>query len=171
MKKILPILLAVVGLIVGVGAGAMIGSKNSEDSETAACSGNEECHESSGDMAPPAKNGQSYDSNQKWEYVELPKQFVVPIIKKDKVKFLVVLSISIEIDPDDAETAKSKTPKLRDGFLQVLFEHANSGGFDGAFTSGQSMLDLRGSLKAVAQKVIGPSVNSVLIEEIIKQTM
>ena len=37
-------------------------------------------------------------------------------------------------------------PRLRDSFLKVMFRHANSGGFDGSFTSGRKMDDLKSAL-------------------------
>ena len=58
---------------------------------------------------------------------------------------------------------------LRDMFLQVMFNHANSGGFDGAFTSGEKMNDLRGSLFQAAVKVLGPIATDVLVIDIVRQ--
>ena len=63
----------------------------------------------------------------------------------------------------------SKEPKLRDSFLQVLFDHANIGGFDGAFTNANNLAVLRGALREVAQKDMGDQVTDVLIVEIARQ--
>ncbi len=54
-------------------------------------------------------------------------------------------------------------------FLQVLFDHANAGGFNGAFTSSTNMDVLRQSLLETAQAVIGKSVRNVLIVDIVRQ--
>ena len=46
-------------------------------------------------------------------------------------------------------------PKLRDVFLQVLFDHANMGGFRGAFTRSDVLEPLRTALREAAQKHLG----------------
>jgi len=50
-----------------------------------------------------------------------------------------------------------------------MFLHANSGGFDGQFTSSEAMKDLRGSLLEAARKVIGDDIYSVLVTDILRQ--
>jgi len=172
MKKLLPILLIVVGLVGGIGAGVMLkpAPEPEEPMAKAACDPNADCNENEYIIADPPK-APVYDPDAVWDYVKMPKQFVVPVIKKDRVSALVVMSLSLEVTEGQSEFVLSKTPKLRDGFLQVLFNHANSGGFDGAFTTGRSMKDLRGELKETAQTFLGENVESVLIEEIVKQAM
>jgi len=167
MKKLLPILLAVFGLAGGIGAGALM-KPAPEPEEVAACEGTE-C-----DVVPdlkPPKAPVAYDPEVVWDYVKLSKQFVVPVIRQEKVRALVVLTMSLEVEPGTSDAALSKTPRLRDAFLQVLFNHANSGGFDGAFTSGRAMHDLREELREAARMHLGNTVESVLIEEIVKQSV
>jgi predicted Zn-dependent protease with MMP-like domain len=53
--------------------------------------------------------------------------------------------------------------------LQVLFYHANIGGFECAFTSGERMDILRSALLDAAHGVLGDQVNDVLITEIARQ--
>jgi len=57
----------------------------------------------------------------------------------------------------------------RDALLAVMFLHANSGGFDGQFTSSEAMNDLRGSLLEATRDVIGDDVYSVLVTDILRQ--
>jgi len=170
MKKLLPLLLAIIGLGVGVGAGAFL-QPEPEMSETASCDPTSGPCESEAEQTPYASAAvmDTYDLDKEWDYVKLPKQFVIPIIKRERVSALVVLTLSLEIEPGVSESVLARSPKLKDGFLQVMFAHANSGGFDGAFTTGQSMKDLRGSLNEVARRYLGDVVNDVLIEEIVKQ--
>lgn len=172
MKKLFPIILAVIGLGAGVGAGAFLRPAPEPIVEaTVTCDeGDEGCEMGVPDMPLPAPVVEP-DPDEIKEYVSLPKQFVVPVVKKERVRSLVVLTISLEVEVGTSDAALAKTPKLRDVLLQVLFNHANSGGFDGAFTTGRSMSDLRGELLEEAQKVLGSSVHSVLIEEIVKQAM
>lgn len=171
MKKLLPIILAVLGLGAGLGAGVFLSPTPEPIEVVEECGPGEDCTKPVKDMPPPASQASDYDPDEVWEYVNLPKQFVIPVIKKDRVRSLVVLSLSIEVPPGQKDAALSRTPKLRDGFLQVLFNHANSGGFDGAFTTGKSMSDLRSELLDVAVRLLGDAVGAVLIEEIVKQAV
>lgn len=168
MKKLLPVIIAIVGLAGGIGAGAFLRPAP----EVAAAP---ECDPATEDCSPEAAEYAAsavvevYDAQKAWDYVKLPKQFVIPIIKRERVSALVVLSLSLEVEPGNSDAVLARAPKLKDGFLQVMFAHANSGGFDGAFTTGQSMKDLRAALNVVAQRYLGETVNDVLIEEIVKQ--
>ena len=68
----------------------------------------------------------------------------------------------------DAEVYKLE-PKLRDEFLQVMFDHANSGGFSGSFTDGANLLLLRKALLESAKGVLRELVSDVLIIDIVRQ--
>lgn len=170
MKKLLPVILAVVGLGVGIGAGSFLKpAPEPLEMATALCEG-KEC-EAVEDLKPPKPIEMVVDPDAVFDYVKLPKQFVVPIIRNEKVRALVVLTLSLEVEAGTSDAVLAKAPRLRDAFLQVLFDHANSGGFDGAFTSGRAMSDLRDELKETARSYMGKTVESVLIEEIVKQSV
>ncbi len=104
------------------------------------------------------------------EYAKLNNQFVVPIVKDTVVVALVVLALSVEVVEGSKEAVFLREPKLRDSFLQVLFDHANVGGFDWAFTSADNLSVLRRALREAGQKDLGDDVlNDVLIIEIARQ--
>jgi hypothetical protein len=103
------------------------------------------------------------------EFVKLNNQFVVPVVTRDRVSAMVVMSLSIEIAQGNSEIVYTREPKLRDGFLQVLFDHANLGGFEGEFTNANNMDVLRMSLRDVATLVLGDAARGVLITEIARQ--
>jgi flagellar protein FliL len=105
----------------------------------------------------------------KSEYVKLNNQFVVPVVRKDRVSSLVVLSLSLETRPGMSEAIFAREPKLRDAFLQVLFDHANMGGFQGEFTKSELLDPLRTALREVAQKEFGEDIMNVLIVGIARQ--
>lgn len=181
MKKFLPIILALVGLGAGIGAGVALKPAPPPPEEQAAAGA---CDPAKGNC-PPAGNAHSaphanaavtgnvaaYNPEKPTEFVKLSKQFVVPIIKREKVNALVVMSISIEVDEGMSDAVVRREPKLRDAFLQVLFRHANSGGFDGSFTSGQPMKDLRNMLRSVAHQHTGETIHEVLITDLVKQAV
>ncbi|KMK65551.1 flagellar basal body-associated FliL family protein [Puniceibacterium sp. IMCC21224] len=165
MKKLLPILLALMGVGAGVGAGIVM--KPGEEHATLADCGpltSENTH----NLAAAALL-EEVDLLAQREYVKMSNQFVVPIVGEDRISSLVVVSLSVEVKPGATEAVYSREPRLRDGFLQVLFDHANLGGFKGSFTQSDKLDTLRRALMQVAKDHIGPSVTDVLITEIARQ--
>lgn len=159
MKKLLPILLALLGTGAGVGTGLFL-MPPATPPEAAA----DPC----GDTATATAETPPIDEAPR-DYVKLNNQFVVPLVMAGRVTSLVVLSVSLEVAVGGQERVFSVEPKLRDVFLQVLFDHANSGGFAGAFTSASTMETLRRSLNEVAGQVLGDLVSDVLITDIARQ--
>lgn len=103
-------------------------------------------------------------------YVTMDKPFVVPIFRNDKMVATVVASVSVETSTEEAPKIEALKPRLRDSFLAVMFKHANSGGFDGSFTVGRKMEDLKSALHVAATDVMRDKpVGEVLITEINRQ--
>lgn len=168
IKKLLPLVLLLIGAGAGVGAGIFLRPPPEEvpveqAAETAADQEKEEEAEKEEEYGPD-------NPRPTMEYVRLSNQFVVPVVKDNAVVALVVLSLSLEVPEGFKEEAFRREPKLRDSFLQVLFDHANVGGFDGAFTEANNLAVLRTALREVGQKDMGREiVNDVLIMEIARQ--
>lgn len=158
MKKLLPLILLLVGAGAGVGAGIFL--RPAPDPEMAA---------PSEEVADPSEKSGTPEDNLDREYVKMNNQFVVPVVNGDAVQALVVLSLSLEVPAGQKDAIYSREPKLRDSFLQVLFDHANVGGFDGAFTNANNLAVLRSALREVAQKDMGDQISDVLIIEIARQ--
>lgn len=95
----------------------------------------------------------------------------MPDIRDGAVSALVVLSLSVEVGAGQTEQVYTLEPKLRDMLLQVLFDHANAGGFRGDFTSAGRMEELRRALLEASRSVLGKDVRSVLISDIVRQDM
>ena len=172
MGKLLPILLALIGLGGGIGAGILLrpapeevvidpcGDETTGEHATAA--------DAHGDATDDhAEDGHGEPSA--YDYVKLNNQFVVPVVEGGRVSSLVILSISLETVVGGSEQVFAKEPKLRDGFLQVLFDHANAGGFKGSFTEASNMDALRRAMLDVAKKALGSTVSDVLIVDIVRQ--
>jgi flagellar protein FliL len=185
MKKLAPLLLALLGLGAGLGAGLML-KPAPETAHAEACvpavegaegeagaAGHEPaaaCDEHA--EADPFKPVEHAEKKKAAElaYVPMDKPFVVPVFAGEKVVAMVVLSLSVETETESAPTVEGVKPRLRDSFLKVMFRHANSGGFDGSFTSGRKMDDLKSALLVAAREVMEPTpVEEVLITEIARQ--
>jgi flagellar protein FliL len=150
MRKLLPVVLALLGLGVGIGAGLFLRPAPAEEEMAEEMAAPEEPE------VPP-------------EYVKLNNQFVIPVLVEGRIDAMVILSINLEVTAGSTEAVFSREPRLRDGFLQVLFDHANTGGFRGSFTDGANMVNLRAALKEVATAVLGDMVLDVLIVDIGRQ--
>lgn len=165
IKKLFPILLALVGLGAGIGGGMAL----RPDPEIVSI---DPC----GDMGTETEHKEEMDAEDSeeeadsaYEYVKLNNQFVVPDLEDGRVAAMVVLSLSLEATTGAREAIYAREPKLRDAFLQVLFDHANTGGFKGAFTDSGTMTNLRNALTEIAQKTIGDQINDVLVIDIVRQ--
>ena len=125
LSKLLPIILLIIGTGGGIGAGILL-APPAETNDSA---------EMDGGHAPIVEEEHHEDeAKQEYIYVKLNNQFVVPVVEREKLSALVVLSLSLEATEGMSDRIYALEPKLRDVFLQVLFDHANMGGFRGAFT-------------------------------------
>lgn len=103
------------------------------------------------------------------EFAGLGNQFVVPVVRDGAVRALVLLSVTLEVVEGGSAMVHSIEPRLRDAFLQVLFDHANAGGFDDRFTQNDRMSLLRQGLREAAHRLLGPVLRDVLILDIVRQ--
>lgn len=163
IKKLFPILLALIGLGAGIGGGIAL----RPDPEIVAIDpcGDVDMKEPHDEEVEETED----DEPSAFEYVKLNNQFVVPDLDDGRVAAMVVLSLSLEAKTGTREAIYAREPKLRDAFLQVLFDHANTGGFKGAFTDSGTMTNLRNALTETAQKTIGNEITDVLVIDIVRQ--
>jgi flagellar FliL protein len=148
IRKLLPILLALLGLGLGVGAGIF--------------------------LRPPAEPHEEVeeviiDPALVPEYVKLSNQFIVPVMLRGKVSAVVVLSLNLEVKSGATAEVYKVEPKLRDAMLQIMFDHANAGGFEGAYTDSANLVLLRRALLEVVQPILKDTILDVLIVDIMRQ--
>jgi flagellar protein FliL len=166
MQRILPVLIVLSGLAAGTGAGYLLRPEAATGDGGAASAGDGgETEADAGPAGPKASDTAGPTS----DFVKLNNQFVVPVVRDGAVTAIVVMSLSLETGPGQAERVHAYEPKLRDAFLQVLFDHANAGGFDGNFTADDSLGALRRSLVEAARAVLGPTVRDILLLDILRQ--
>ena len=162
MAKLLPILLLIVGVAVGGGVGVFLKPAPEDCAE-------EPCE----DLAEDHGEGEDehVEPEEEPNYLAMKGQFVVPVIRDELVRSLVVMSLSLEVGADSTEMVFSKEPKLRDAFLRVLFDHAHVGGFNGTFTESGRLSVLRIALLEAAHSIVGSNVQDILITDIVRQEM
>lgn len=160
MGKLIPVILAIFGLGGGIGAGILARPDHNAIAEIDLCGAEPDNYEESVDLELEEADV---------VYVKLNNQFVIPVVLKGSVISLVVLSLTLEVSANNQDKVYQHEPKLRDAFLQVLFEHANAGGFEGSFTSGKNMSLLRNALLETAIKTFGKRVRDVLIVDLVRQ--
>ena len=174
LRKLVPLVLALMGLGAGIGAGMVlrptpvVAAGDTSVADTAA-----EAHSPSAAAANPAQETPVVDEKgvPLFDYVKLNNQFVVPVVQEGNVDALVVMSLSLEVAVGHSDQVHALEPKLRDAFLRVLFDHANSGGFAADFTDTTSMVVVRDALRETAVKILGALVTDVLITDLIRQTV
>ncbi|SLN32001.1 flagellar basal body-associated FliL family protein [Pseudooctadecabacter jejudonensis] len=170
MKKLLlPLILMIVGTAAGGGVGMfLMNAEDPDETMLVETSGNPcgDEHDSDEMMAEEASDPVPLEQR---EYARMSNQFIVPVILNDKVAAMMVMSLSLEVEVGGQEAVFSHEPRLRDAFLQVMFDHANMGGFNGAFTSTANMRLLRNSLQEAADRVMLGHISDVLIVDIVRQ--
>jgi len=175
MRKLLPALLLILGLAAGAGAGWFLKPAPTPADEAAAhgavpdeAGGHGEA--SGGHGAESSGEGGHYDpATGPTETVRLPNQFVVPVIVEGRVQAMVVIGLALELEAGHTFSVQNDEARLRAVLLQLLFDHANIGGFNGLFTSGEALLSLRRILREAARRELGPQVTDVLITELLRQ--
>lgn len=186
MKKLLlPLILLLLGVGGGVGAGIFLTPPQVEEAMAAGPCGEVSVTEVAAEHPVADAEGADHAVAEEgaeagaepvdagaatgFEYVRMNNQFVVPVVEGGAVKSMVVLTISVEVTSGTQDEVFSYEPKMRDVFLQVLFDHANGGGFDGQFTSAENMRGLRRALRLAGQEAVGEQVHDVLITDIVRQ--
>jgi flagellar basal body-associated protein FliL len=174
LKKLVPLLIALLGLGTGVGAGmALKPAPAPEAAETCALPSEGDAAAEPCAAADPFAPETAEAAGAKGElaYVPIEKPFVVPVFAGEKAVAMVVVSLSIATEGEKAASAvEAMQPRLRDSFLKVMFRHANSGGFDGSYTTSRKLEDLKSALLGAAREVMPDApVDEVLITEIARQ--
>ena len=162
MHKILALILILLGVATGVAAGLVAKVFSAAVDQKIAI----ELEPSRSDHR---MESQTVGSSKKQVYVKLNNQFIIPLLEETSVNGLVAMSVSLELDYGYKEMVYSLEPKLRDAFLQILFDHANIGGFDGQFTDSINLDILRNNMFDAAKIILGDKVTDVFITDIARQ--
>jgi len=166
MKKMLPIILAILGLGGGLAGGSFLKPADvSERHAKAASDGHGETAKSGADHGSGHGDG-GKASGSDYIYVGLEKPFFAPVIHANNRQTLVRLDIHLEVPASLKSSVEKHDPKLRDGFLRTVMNFANEGGFARVHDA-HGFATLRDDLLLSARSVIGDDVRAVLIGEIL----
>ncbi|MEC3861636.1 flagellar basal body-associated FliL family protein [Mesobacterium sp. TK19101] len=173
MRFLIPVILTLIGVGAGLGAGLFLRPDPAQEN---AAQGDTSHDATAGEPVacvpveghaplPPIDAADLADR----EYVKMNNQFVIPVITETRVASLVVLSITLEAKAGSSELVYQREPKLRDLFLQTLFDQASLGRFSGDFANAANLAPLRDELRTVARRVLGDAVSDVLITDMSRQ--
>lgn len=155
--KIVIVVMIIAGFLAGAYGAEMLRPKPelAEGTEAEAAEG----HDTAAKDQPPAEAA----------WFRIPNQFFIPILRNDTVQGVMVLTLTVETTQPQLTAVQQQEHRLRDALLGALMIHANTGGFDGNFTTEVHLAALRKKLVAAGQKVSGQSIVNILIEDIARQ--
>lgn len=157
MKKLLPLIIIILGLAGGIGVGVVMKPEPEPITD-------EEKAEKEVEK-PIERDFVATDS----EYVELSRKLIVPTEGADGVKSLIAIELHIEVAPGFADHATAHEPKVRDAFLRTLLWFSSTGAFGENAHQNETFEELGEELTRAARKVLGDEVRGVLIGDMIKQ--
>lgn len=164
MRLLIPLALGLVGLGAGVGAGVALRGDPLPAPDADLVASVAPCGDAGPGHAEPTRS-----KGEPTVFIRLDKQFVVPVIHDGRVDAMVAMALTLEVDPEIEDTVYSREPKLRDAFLRILLDHANTGGFDGTFTANTVVQTLTGRLLQEGREAVGAGLTDILILDLAKQ--
>lgn len=117
------------------------------------------------DSLPPPQAGDKSDLS----WFKFPTQFFVPVMRGANLDSVMILTLTLEMAKSQQEAVYQQEHRLRDALLRALLIHANTGGFDGNFTSEAHLRRLHEALLEAAARIAGDNVHDILIEDIARQ--
>ena len=170
VKKILLILLPVLAFLGGSSAGAMFrGGSTATETSTQDHDAQQAEADISGGHAAPADPGHDEEGDGTVGWFRFPSQFFVPVVRNGGTEYVMIMTVTLEIPKSAQAEVEALEHRLRDALLRQLIIHANTGGFDGNFTSDAQLRKLRDGILTAAQSVAHDNILSVLIEDIARK--
>jgi hypothetical protein len=180
VKKILPIILVVFGVVGGGAAGMFLKpapepTPDAEGQETPA-SANEGHAQAE---APAAKGVDEADASATQEtpsvdgraYVKIGKQTIVPVVEGGETRALMLFELAIDVPLERRDAVHELEPRLRDGFLRELMKMSHTGAFMATFTDDRIIEELRRNLVHSARQILGDDAQDVLILDVMRQEL
>lgn len=165
MKKVIALVLVLLGVAGGGAAGMFLKPPSPEADEQA--------------EKDVAKNENTADDGEPPEvtdevprYVKIGRQTIVPVVQGGETRALMLFELAVDVTADQNDRAFEMEPRLRDAFLRELFQMSHTGAFMSTFTDDRIIEELRRNLVRAARKHLGKeAVNDVLILDVMRQEM
>jgi flagellar protein FliL len=167
MKKLLPILIIVIAGALGGGGGFFLKQTTSAGApEETASQTADEGHEKEDKKGKKKKKGKKSEHGAAADadaaYLKFGRQFVVPVVKGGAPQVMMILEISIEIDPSQAGDVYAFEPKLRDAFLAELMRLGSADILANIIEKPEAMVMAKSSLLNTARAILGDGAKDVL---------
>ncbi|MDS9466319.1 hypothetical protein RGQ15_01865 [Paracoccus sp. MBLB3053] len=172
MKRIITWILPLLGFVVGALGGDMLQAARPVEHDavpTDTLSGAEHSHSEDTPQGMHGTTADGHDTEVELDWFRFPNQFFVPVMRNGTTLAIMVLTLTIEMPKDSSAEIVAREHRLRDALLNALLVEANTGGFDGNFTSDQSLGRIRAALVTAARRAGDERISNVLIEEIGRQ--
>lgn len=175
MKHIISALVAVVCIVVGGLGGHFLKSSSGANPNSGGHG------ESSGSHIKPDRpkksdaHGKKNDHGSllasKTSYYKFSREFIVPIMRENRVDSLIILNINLEVDSAVFDDLFSMDPKLRDNIMTTLIKLSNDGTTFESFAEVQSYETIRSMIALNLKNVVASGINNVLILDMAKQDL
>lgn len=181
LKKIMMILVPVIALVAGSLGGEMMrpgpgtdapGETDQGTSHGASDDGEHAAAAETAHAAPAASHGSGGHGSADpaaAAWFTFPRQFFVPLTRNGDMGALMILTLSLETTEGAMPDLEAQEHRLRDALLRQLLIAANTGGFDGNFTSEAKLRPLREDLLKAVKEATNAGISAVLIEDIARQ--
>jgi uncharacterized protein YxeA len=179
MKLIITSLVAIIFIAIGSFAGVMLktpttaAAGGSDHSESEDDHGDHDDHKKDdhGKKKGDAKKGDKYASSGDSEYFKFSREFVVPVMREDQVKSLVILHVTLETASGEADKLFSEEPKLRDNIMTTLIGLSNDGRTLDEPTNIEHYEMIRSMLLMNLRDSVSEGIVNVLIVDMAKQDL
>lgn len=168
MKKLLPIILVLVGILGGGALGFLLKPKPEPQADATEAAAEPEAH-AEPEKAETAHDVGSASPPEGREYVTIGRQLIVPVVDGGVTRALMLFELALDVPAGTSEAFFSVEPRIRDAFMRVLFEMSYTGAFLGTYTDDRVVAELRDNLLSAARHQLGPTVADVLILDMIRQ--
>lgn len=176
MRRLLPILVVLLGLGGGIVAGFFLKPPPGPQPEVEP--GRERVGTGAGNAVGPAvpdpgAAGKEKDETKVTErtYVSVGTQTIIPVVDGDKTTALMLFELAVDVDPSAHDQAVMAEPRLRDAFLRALLKMSSTGAFDETYTEDWVIDELRRNLGDQARRFLGDSLREVLVLDVIRQEL
>lgn len=155
MKKLIPIILVVLGIVGGGAAGMFL----------------KPAPEGHAEEEYAAEDTVTEEEAQTRSFVKIGRQTIVPVVEDGQTRALMLFELAVDVPAARVDDVHTMEPRLRDAFLRELFQMSYTGAFLTNFTEERIIEELRRNLTNAARTYLGHQHAEVLILDIMRQEM